>query len=373
MSAERPSLLCAAFSARQIAMSAKRAGLDALAVDFFHDLDLEGVAARGEALAGHYPDGFSDAELIEALGRLAKDRAPLGFVYGAGFEDRPALLERIAERWPILGNDGATVRALKDPERFAALCERAGVAHPEICREAPDDAAGWLSKRIGGAGGSHVRGAVAGEAEPERYVQRFVEGERWSAGFVAAGTRLLVLGFTRQWTAPTPEEPFRYAGAVGPLDPPGTLGAQMTGALERVVALQPLTGLCSADFVAGPQGLHLLEINPRAGATIDIFDTEAEPLIGLHLEACAGRLPQGFAGPAEIRATGLAWAGVPASLPAGFDWPPHASDRSRGPALFQAGEPLCTILASGATERDAAALFEARVADIRLRLERKAA
>ena len=51
--------------------------------------------------------GFQWKTLAPALEALAEE-APsplLGVVYGAGFEDRTDLLAKIAERWPLLGND----------------------------------------------------------------------------------------------------------------------------------------------------------------------------------------------------------------------------------------------------------------------------
>ncbi|UIJ72274.1 ATP-grasp domain-containing protein [Aurantimonas sp. HBX-1] len=369
---DRPTVLVAAFSARQIAESARLAGLGALALDFFGDSDLAEAARRSEVLHGHYPDGFDAEALIAALERLADGVAPLGFVYGAGFEDRPELLEAIGERWPILGTAPATQRRLKDPESFAELCAAAGVAHPPIRRDAPADPANWLSKKVGGAGGSHV---VPGEhpPAPDRYYQRRVDGARISLAFVAAGTRCAFLGFTRQWTAPSAAEPYRYGGAVGPLPGPVTEGDAMQAAVAAMLAQLPLDGIASADFVLSSDGPVLLEINARAGATLDVFESPAQPLLALHLAACRGELPERVSGPGLIRATGLAWADSDIELPAGFAWPAFSRDRTTPPASFAAGQPLCTVVAEADTEKAATALFDQRVAAMTERLGRRAA
>ena len=370
---ERPTLLAAAFSARQIARSGRRAGFDVLAVDFFGDLDLAEAAARSEVLRGHYPDGFANGDLLAALDRLASGEAPAGFVYGAGFEDRPELLEEIGRRWPILGADAATVRRLKDPEAFAALCREAGVAHPDIRREEPSDPENWLSKQCGGCGGSHVREAAGQPADPHRYYQRRVAGERWSALFVAAGGEAAVLGFTVQWPDPSPSEPYRYGGAVGPLEPPQDADAAMAQAVARIAALCPLTGLGSADFIVGDDGPVLLEINPRCGATIDTYEAIEPPLLAMHVEACRGRLPASWRLPAGKRAAGLAWASAPGAIPAGFVWPDWTRDRTSPPTMFAAGEPICTVVADADTREQAEALFRARAAEMVMDLGRKAA
>jgi uncharacterized protein len=370
----RPTILLAAFSARQMAASARRAGVDALAVDFFGDLDLHDSARAARTLRGHYPDGFSADELMAALDDLAGEAPVLGFVHGAGFEDRPDLLDRIAARWPILGADAETTRRMKHPERFAALCGEAGIAHPAIRRDAPSDPDGWLSKSAGGAGGSHVRRAGAVPPGPGRYFQRFVAGTRWSAAFLGtpAGDGH-VIGFTRQWCDPSPAEPFRYGGAVGPLAPPEPAGKAMRAAIARFAARLPLPGLCSADFVLSDEGPVLLEINARFGATADIFDTDEAPLMALHLAACRGALPAAAPPPGAVRASGLAWANQPLDLAPGFRWPDWTSDRSRPPAAFPAGAPLCTVRADGRAAEDAEALFRTRVRTILHSASRRAA
>ncbi len=63
---------------------------------------------------------------FDALGEAAPSPV-LGVVYGAGFEDRPELLARIAERWPLLGNDAETVACIKAPESFFATLDRLGI------------------------------------------------------------------------------------------------------------------------------------------------------------------------------------------------------------------------------------------------------
>jgi len=361
---QRPTILTAAFSARQIATSARLAGIDALAVDFFSDLDLAEHAKRCEVLHGEYPDGFSSDDLLAALERLSAGETPIGFVYGAGFEDRPELLEEIGRSWPILGTSPEISRQLKDPKAFAEICLAAGVAHPDIRFQPPEDPENWLSKKIGGSGGSHVRFGDA-PAAPDRYYQRFEAGERISLAFVANGGEHVPLGYTGQWTDPSEDEPFRYAGAVGPLPAPPAWDEEMRSAIAAILSRLPLLGLCSADFVLTERGHVLLEINARAGATLDIFEDERAPLVRMHLDACEGRLPGGSPPKREtIRAAGLAWAAHDITVPAGFDWPDWTRDRSRPPARFRTGDPLCTIVAEADDVVAAVGLFTERAHQI---------
>ena len=68
------------------------------------------------------------------------------------------------------------------------------------------------------------------------YFQRQVGGIPVSALVLANGRRASILGFTMQWSSPTPGYPFRYGGAVRPASVrPDTLAA-MTDAVHRLTA-----------------------------------------------------------------------------------------------------------------------------------------
>ena len=111
--------------------------------------------------------------------------------------------------------------------------------------------------------------------------------------FVGNGRAARVLGFSEQWAAPTPKSKWRYGGALCPADLSPESERLMTDATLRAAAAFQLTGLGSADFLLGDEGPLLLEINPRPGATLDIFDSDDMPLLGLHLEAVlSGKLPK---------------------------------------------------------------------------------
>ncbi len=161
------SVLIAAASGRALAASARRAGYAPLVADFFGDRDtLE--AAHAHARIGDGLAGGMDAEAVsDALETLAAGNEPLGLVWGTGFEDRPDVLARLAQRWRLFGNTPDTVAVIKDPIAFARLNAGCGIPHPETSLMRPELASGWLAKRRGGAGGGHIRPATEyGDAEP---------------------------------------------------------------------------------------------------------------------------------------------------------------------------------------------------------------
>jgi predicted ATP-grasp superfamily ATP-dependent carboligase len=362
-------VLIAAVSGRALAASARRGGFVPLVADAFGDQDTL-AAAAGHVRADMLNRPVDGDKLVGALEALDSGRAPAGIVCGSGFEDRADLLARIGARWLLLGNDADTVARVKNPSAFAAICRAADISHPDVSRAPPPDRAGWLVKRIGGAGGLHVREAADSKAEGEGvYFQRSVRGEPVSALVLGDGKRAMVLGFSAQWASPSRKHPFRYGGAVRPAALNDALQRELTAAVERLVAAAPLRGLNSADFLVDGDAFHLLEINPRPGATFDIFERDDQSLFALHVDACAGTLPA----QAPIFHGAMAGAIVYAardidSVPA-FAWPDWAADLSVPGSRIGAEDPLCSVFAHADTAAAAKELVNQRVAQIHAMVE----
>ena len=85
------------------------------------------------------------------------------------------------------------------------------------------------------------------------------------------------LGLSAQWTAPTGRAPFRYGGAVGPLDLDAARADDVGRAVRRVTRELGLVGLNSADFLVSDDVAWLVEVNPRPGATLDAVDALRTP------------------------------------------------------------------------------------------------
>ncbi|PWC37862.1 ATP-grasp domain-containing protein [Azospirillum sp. TSO35-2] len=351
-----PELVIAALSARALVASARRDGRRVAALDLFADTDTAAMADPCLALPSRRLRMPAPA-LLRALAAPGLRGVPL--VYGAGFEDRPDLLAALARDRPLLGNRPDTVAWLKDPVAFAALLGRLGIAHPEVAMLPPRDGEGWLLKRAGASGGAHIRrpaGQAAVRTLAGHYWQRRAPGRPLSLLFLADGRRangrrMMPVGFSRQWTAPTPDHPYRYGGAVGPLSVSAfaTTARSMIDAVARITEAVGLVGLNSADFLVGPAGWCLLEINPRPGATLDLFDRAPMPsLLALHLDACAGALPDRLPALTGCRAAAIVYTRVPMALADDTRWPRWTADRPAVPARIPAGVPLCTVLADAA-------------------------
>src|SRR5690349_3096470 len=118
-------VLIAALSGRALAAAARRAGYQPLVADLFGDLDTQAIAAASVRVEGSMARGPARRPLLDALDRLADGRAPMGLVYGSGFERRTSLLRVFAKRHRLLGNPPNVVGRTANPAAFAELCRRA--------------------------------------------------------------------------------------------------------------------------------------------------------------------------------------------------------------------------------------------------------
>jgi predicted ATP-grasp superfamily ATP-dependent carboligase len=359
--ARRPVVLIAAAAGRALAASAYRAGFAPLVADFFGDQDTLALARAHVRLEASHVRGMDAQELLGALEALGRNERPCGIVCGTGFEDRPEILDQIARRWTLYGNGAEAVARLKDPFAFAALCHAEKIPHPETCSQEPADPAEWLIKRRGGAGGRHIRRARRGnDIDRSFYYQRRVTGMPISALLLADGRQALILGWSAQWSSPTASDLFRYGGAVRPAPIESEMAGALAAAVQRLVATVRLVGLNSADFLVDRDKFWLLEINPRPGATLDIFEPRNGTLFTLHLQACRATLPTVAPRFEDAAAAAIVYADRDISSVPSIVWPAWTADRPRPGISVRSGEPLCTVRSNAASAAAARALARER-------------
>ena len=338
-----------AYSARALASSASQAGFAPLSIDVFGDDDTRGMSLASVKLEGGLSEGLAPDKVTRAVQTLAGAHDPIGLVYGAGFEHQPETIAAIADRTRVFGNGADILKRAKDPLVLARVCEANGVPHPAIAFEPPHEPELWLTKRRGGAGGAHIAAAEARSyARPDSYFQRRVGGKSISALFLASEKKVEIIGLSMQWTAPTPESPFRYGGAAGPVDIDPAQAKEIARSVAVIASELDLVGLNSADFLVSDDAVWLLEINPRPGATMDVFESNKASLFAHHIAACEGRLTPtspSFA----FKAAETVYAPCDIVIGEGQNWPDWAVDRSPPGTRIAADDPLCTVLGAGAT------------------------
>jgi predicted ATP-grasp superfamily ATP-dependent carboligase len=346
---DRPAIIVVAYSARALSSSASHAGFAPLSIDVFGDDDTREASVICMKLDGGLAGGLALDKVAGAVDALVRAYDPIGLVYGAGFEHRPETIAAIARRTRLFGNDADILKRAKDPVALARVCEANGVRHPQVAFAPPDEPELWLIKRRGGAGGAHIATAKAwSRARPDSYFQRRVGGKSISALFLASGKKAEIIGLSLQWTAPTPASPFRYGGAAGPVAIDSARAEEIARSVAAIASELDLVGLNSADFLVSDHAVWLIEINPRPGATLDVFESNEAPLFARHVAACEGRTTP--ASPSfAFKAAEIVYAPHDIAIRRGGNWPDWAVDRSAPGTLIAAGDPVCTALGSGAT------------------------
>jgi len=342
-------VLIVGLSGRALAASACRAGYLPIVLDAFDDLDTQACTLASERVPIDDAWNFDEGRLLAAALRLAPPPVPL--VWCSGFERTTGLLEKLARGRTLYGNDAATAARIKDPFAFAARMAELGIAHPEVRRNPPGDPEGWLIKRVGGAGGAHIRPAtVDAPAGEDEYYQRRVPGSPVSALVLGDGVRARALSFSEQWADPAPYGgAFRFSGcAVPAILPSVELGARLAGAAETVAASYALRGIGSVDFVIEGDRFHLLEVNPRPGAALDSCErVHGASLFEAHVRACQGDLGEPLPPPRRAAASAIVYARSQLIVPHGMDWPDWAADRGKDGTVIFPGDPVCTMFGEG--------------------------
>ncbi len=257
------SVLVVAVSARMLAQLAVADGYEVVALDRFGDVDLRAIAR------------VATAQRSDALAELAASVEADAVVYGAGFENRPDLVRRLADGRELLGTPADLLPHVRDPWAVGATARAAGARAPETrpSNEPPNREPGsWLRKPRRGGGGRGVRRWRGGTLRSTEILQRQVHGLSCSAVAIGDGHRAAVLGLTEQLHRP---RGFAWMGNVTPPRLPDGELAELDGQLRAVcagvAARFGVRGAFGVDAIWDGRHAWVLEVNPRPPATLELF------------------------------------------------------------------------------------------------------
>ena len=346
-------VLIVASSARLLAQLCADGGRTADVMDCFGDIDTRAASRSFSLLPCEAGVGFGPApeRLLHAVGNWAH-RHPAGhLLIGSGFEHQAALLAKLAALLPLAGNSADSVARCKNPEALLAACIALGIAAPPILRAMPANALGtWLRKREGGCGGEHIQPSQwpgAHAFDSSTYWQAAADGEAVSLLFLTAADTTAALGVHRQYCAPRPGYPYRFAGVVSAPDLSGACQSALLDAASRLARHFALRGLNSLDALWDGSSLHVLEINPRPPASLALQERAQQAgLLQMHM-AAFGLAPAGTPAPtcSQTLNAGMAlvYASRTLSIPADFRFPLGCHDLPTLPHSFAADQPVCSL------------------------------
>jgi uncharacterized protein len=366
-----------------LAELAVRAGHDVVALDRFGDLDLQRLCPSVSVLRDLGGRGGM-AALVAAAETI---QAP-SVIYGAGLENKPALIARLASGRRLLGCPPEAVERVRDPASLGASLRTAGLAYPSTfaSREAPlraDRSRRWLRKPVRGGGGRGVREWRGGALEGDVVVQERISGVACSVAAVADGRSATLLGVSEQLVGHRGFGARGYAWC-GNLVPP-RLGQAERRALDsaaqticrHLAGAFGLRGLLGVDLVWDGDCAWVVEVNPRPTGSLECIEAAYDVRVfAAHLDGCAGRLPSIASPPTPRRAAGKAILFATRNLRVGDTpgWPargirdvPHPHER------IGAGRPICTLVSARESPEAVLADLEARAAGLRAELRERVA
>lgn len=370
-------LAVASISARMLAEAAVDDGFEVVALDLFGDADTRRACAEWHSIGDPASLSIDGARLLAALEALARRGRVAGWIAGSGFEGRPDLLEAGAALLPLIGTRGDTMRRVRDPQAFFAFLDAQGIAHPAVRMIAPEDASGWLVKDAHGCGGWHIRRAASSDIlGVHQYFQRERAGRPMSATFVANGSDASVIGFNQLIVRPLAGRPFVYCGSVGPVSLPTGAADRVTAALRALASAFSLRGLGSLDFLLDGDTVEVLEVNPRPPASMALY---GPGMVAAHVSACGeGALPHSLTQLANglVRGTEVVFAPhrlwLDESAAQRLAARPGCHDLPVAATGFDAGDPLCSVSATGANPEHVRELLQHGCEAVRRSLETSA-
>jgi predicted ATP-grasp superfamily ATP-dependent carboligase len=373
-----PFVAVVGLSARMLAQSAARAGLNVVAMDIFGDRDTRQHAGLWFDIGSGDGLAVDRERLVDALERTARVPHMLGFIVGSGLEPLARALSEAPHLPRFIGNSAGATAAVRHPRRFFALLDELDIAHPEVSYIRPAQADGWLVKHADGCGGTHIELATLQSPWPssaQTYFQRIGAGRPMSVLFVGARLQASVIGLAEQLTSTMGNLPFVHAGSIGPVDLSADVVAKLSAAIRAIVARTGLTGINSIDFLLDGDDFQVLEINARPSSTMALYeavwpDVWPRGLLACHIDACLhGRLPREGPPRAALRAGQRVL-----FAPHAFTVSPAFSDACLADPIcrdvpqpgtrIEAGQPVCTLVVTARTidaVRDALELQHARL------------
>lgn len=369
---ERPSIaesvLILAQSARALASAAWAAGFEPHVLDLFGDEDTLACAASWQRLELDARGALDCANMVATVQCLLRHVPSMPVVWGGGLETYPEALRALAAGGSLLGSNTVGLAQLQDPLALAASLRVHGIVMPPMSLH-PSGETGWLSKRVGGAGGMHVQAADGcTPTESGRYFQRHIDGEACSVTLLAMTDGVRILGWNRLLRDECLAGPgFAWQGAITAPDLPRAVRESIGRAAGVIADELGWRGLCGLDFIMPTDGGEplVIDLNPRPTATF-VLHTPAAHAFRLHLDACRGLSPvlEPMAGRQARQGLRVVYAAHPLAIPNSLDWPPWISDRPARGSRLGAGDPVCTVHASGSCHAEVLASLQSRALEL---------
>jgi len=365
-----------------LAVSARRAGYDVYAVDYFGDQDLRRICREVRSIieqkagssSGRFSTNFNPEALIKLTRDLLRRNTVDGALISSGLDDSPDALSELNDMVPIIGNSPQTIRRVRDKMGFFQELEHFRITHPETeiaedleeaVRRARDMGYPVVvkpSRGFGGSGISRVRSPrelgraflAASALDKTVLIQKFIPGIAASASLISCADEAVTLTLNEQLLGMRragQNEPFGYCGNVVPLSVDESVEDRCRSVVERIALCFSLVGSNGVDLVISREGVpYVVEVNPRFQGTLECVERVlGMNMVETHVKACTqGTLPAIAKGISVFCVRLILFYHKRSMVP---DLSVFKDVRDVPPpgVIVEDGEPLCSIVVTGAS------------------------
>jgi len=367
-----------------LASSARKAGYQVYAVDYFGDQDLKHLCRKTRSIikqragetCGQINTNFRPEALIQLTKDLLKDNEIDAALLSSGLEDSSEVLFELNDLVPVLGNPLDVIQKVRNKTEFFQELERLGIPHPETATAENFEEAKEKSKEIGfpvvvkpskGFGGAGVREAQNTQELKQAFrdaalfdnkvlIQERVSGTPASASLMSSVDKVVVLTLNEQLLGMREvgqREPFGYCGNVVPLSAAKAVMDQCRRIVEKITLHFGLVGSNGVDLVISNEGRpYVMEVNPRFQGTLECVERVVRTnIVKAHVKACAqGKLPT-IVGEPLVFCVRLILFAPQRSIVPDLSTFKRVRDIPLPGVIIEEGEPVCSIAVEG-TNRD---------------------
>jgi len=369
-----------------LATSAKKAGYQVYAVDYFGDQDLINVCKENYSIlkqrpgktCGRLTRDFKPASLLKLTRKLVKRRNLDGVLLSSGLDDSPDVLAEINDLVPILGNSVKVIAKVRDKIEFFQQLKRLNIACPrtalagdiqELRRLAKDIRYPILIKPTEGLGGFGIRKARNFQELKTIYkhfntfnnkvlIQEFILGTPASISFMSCDRRAVAISLNEQLLGMRKlgqTEPFGYCGNIVPLRTNEVTRKKCIAIVKKLAQHFTLVGSNGVDLVISKEAIpYVIEVNPRFQGTLECIERVFRiNMVDTHLKACLrGILPKMKQKTATFctRLILCAHRRLVAPNLNGFK---QVRDIPLSEVIIEKGEPVCSIVVEEASRHSA--------------------
>lgn len=372
-------LLVVGVDSVSVANSAKKAGYNVCAADYFGDLDLRSVCShyksvikqrRGKS-SGRIESKFSTAAFLRMAKALSKTCRIDAMILSSGLDDDFRVLNELSSLAPILGNSVEVIQKVRKKRFFVELTSL-GIDCPKTLVPKNADEAEAAATKIGypvivksTKSFAGMSAALARNPEEIRraysekrdlngrfMIQEFIDGTHASISLLSTKNDVQILTINEQLLGLKSlfsPKPFGYCGNIVPFDVSSMAFGKCKNLTEKVASHFGLQGSNGIDVVISKENKpYVIEVNPRFQGTLECVEkVRGINVVQAHVNACLkGVLPR-LKGKTSTYCTRLIlYAPKRVKSPDLTDLP-EVRDVPLVETIIEKGEPLCSVLAEG--------------------------